>query len=141
MGRETTMPPKWRELAVACGGVAALAKSLNIATATLSRVSRGEVDPDPDLRRRIVGLAATKRVPTPVKEALPSAEVEPADLRTLELLSKSNVKPPPGFIQRLAQNIGEAKLEKITDSDRLELEGRDVTTAVHSAVTLLHGGL
>ena len=77
MSRATSLPTPWRELAVALGGVAALADACGVTTRTLARWATGELRPtalrlaDVRARLRRRGLALPALPQTEEREREP----------------------------------------------------------------------
>ena len=65
MSRPTVLAGPWRALAEACGGVAALARELGVASSTIHRWGTGRVVIGRPSRLMVAALARKKHVPCP----------------------------------------------------------------------------
>lgn len=139
MSRETTLPHAWAELALAYGGVAALAKEIGVSTAALYRTSRGLVHATWEFRDRVASLAAVKRIPNPMKTHKLAASVVRDETKVLEQLLdllgrqiSENTRVPKTFLDRMSKRIGTEALIELAERD-------DVSRNVHIAVSKLLG--
>lgn len=115
-----------------------LAKALDISYPTLFRVSQELIPVSTELAERVLTLAKTKGVASPLGPApkQPSpGKLTKEDYEILELLGASlneDKKVSQELLGTLARNMGEKNLIKLAESD-------DATPNVHLAVAKLLG--